>query len=106
MTTKTKKRTFSEEQKELLDNLDPYIDMQLRDSRKGEARSNPVITLTADDCYWDDTDKVYVPRDMVGTYMVDGLFGEYLSRDWSDLRDEHWVKAEYVKVESLEWRPA
>ena len=94
---------FTEEQLKILDQIEPYIDFQLKDERKGSAEGWPLLQVYFSDSYWcvvEDEMKV-VPEEMVGAYIVEE--NTPYSYEWDYVRDWDWKKAEYKEVTEMQW---
>lgn len=91
-------------QKEILDQLNPFIDGEDGESRKGSAQVYPVIHIHSSETYWCSRANtvLHVPEDLVGDWIINRLFAESC---WKDIRDEEWVRAEYKEVKTRKWVP-
>lgn len=98
---------FTEEQLEILEQLNPYIDGENGESRKGRSQIYPLIHVAENSIYWcDDADNmVDVPTNLVGTWIVNKLFDEEYYGTWRELRDQDWERAEQVEVKVIKWQP-
>lgn len=98
---------FSKKQLEILEQLNPYIDGEDGESRKGRSQIYPLIHIAATQTYWCDTAgaMVIVPTDLIGTWIVSELFDEEHYDTWRELRDQNWQRAEQAEVKVTKWQP-
>ena len=94
---------FNKEQLVQLDSLDPFIDEQETESRKGYVQYYPLMHLYRGQEYWcviTNTVKV-IDESLIGTWINTKITGDqYLS--WKDIRLDEWYKA--VQKEFVETR--
>lgn len=96
---------FTDEQLKVLDTIDPYVDGDIVDSRKGHAQIYPVIMIDEGRSYWcnDALDFVDVPDDLVGDWILPVPIEESVA-DWEYVRDlKGWQRAKQVEVSETRW---
>lgn len=107
LTCKTYKEDnmFTKKDIEILKTLDPYLEFQETESRKGRAQGFPVFTITKDAWYWCDKrdNMVDVPEHLIGDFILTVPFDEEYT-DFKDIIDYNgWKRAEYKEVKVMKW---
>jgi hypothetical protein len=97
---------FNQKELEILDEINPWIDGELGESRKGRSQIYPLIHIHDEMTYWCNSvnEMVNVPNHLVGTWIVSQLFDEEHWDNWEDLRNQNWKPAEQVEVKTTKWK--
>lgn len=98
---------FTEQQLEILDQIDPYIDGEDGESRKGRSQVYPLIHITASDTYWciRAEELLPVPAELVGSWIAMELCDRGYYDKWRYVREFRWQRAEQKEVTVTKWLP-
>lgn len=91
----------------ILDEIDPTIEGEDGESRKGMIQIHPLICIKEHETYWCDKVKLMipVPQELVGTWICSELVDKYYYDTWERLRGFNWERAEQIEITTLKWVP-
>ena len=96
---------FTDAQIEILNQLDPYIDGEQGESRKGRSQIYPLIHIKKGDIYWCEKseDLLHVPYELVGDWIATELVDEGYYDSWKTVNRLEWKRAERKTVTIEKW---